>query len=128
MAYVNPLAYDNGLTWLAAQVEQLMLCQTEPTTYAEATATYMVARKTSGLTITGPLDGISVGGRKVRVAAFSQAAGMINSGTGRYWAWVNASNSRLLVVQECNPYIVCTPGSTLILDAPLEIEIPGVSG
>lgn len=126
MAYVNPLVLDNGLTWLAGQVQAVHITGDPSTVYATIMATAL-ARKTSGLVVTGPVDGASVNGRLIRIAAFSQPAGMIAAGTGRYLHAVNTTNSRLLWSQEIDPYIITTVGGTLTLESPVEFEMPGVS-
>lgn len=127
MAYVNPLVYDNGLTWLAGQVTALHLTPVECSTYAEVLAK-AVAQRTSGLIVSGPAAGISTGGRKVGQAGFTLPGGMIGSGRAGVWYWVNTASSRILVGADLDPPIVCTPGGTLVLESPLGIEIPGVSG
>jgi hypothetical protein len=59
---------DAALNAIKNGVTQLCVCSTQPTTYAEATATYKLAIKT-GLTsgsFTGPVDG-DVSGRKLTI-------------------------------------------------------------
>jgi hypothetical protein len=65
---------------------RLCLCSAQPTTFAEATSTYMLVQKT-GLTagsFTGPVDG-DVSGRKVTKTAEASITAT-NTGTGIYAA------------------------------------------
>jgi hypothetical protein len=89
---------------------QLCLCSAQPTTYAQATATYMLVLKT-GLTagsFTGPVDG-DVSGRKV-TKNLENAISVTNSGTAIYAALCSASV--LLYVTTVTSQVI-TAGNTV---------------
>ena len=88
---------------------QLCLCSAQPTTYAEATATYMLVLKT-GLTsgsFTGPVNG-DVSGRKVSKTAETGIT-VTNTGTAIYAAL--CTGSILLYVTTVTSQVV-TAGNT----------------
>lgn len=88
---------------------QLCLCNAQPTTYAQATSTYMLVLKT-GLTagsFTGPADG-DTSGRKVTKSAESGIS-VTNTGTVIYAALCSASV--LLYVTTVTSQVV-TAGNT----------------
>jgi hypothetical protein len=93
---------------------QLCLCSAQPTTYTEATVTYMLVNKT-GLTtgsFTGPVNGDS-SGRKVTKTA-ENAVSVTNTGTGIYAALCSASV--LLYVTTMTSQVV-TAGNTANIGA-----------
>jgi hypothetical protein len=88
---------------------QLALCSAQPTTYAEATATFMLVLKT-GLTsgsFTGPVNG-DVSGRKVTKTAESGVS-VTNNGTVTYAAL--CSGSVLLYVTTVTSQVVTAGNS-----------------
>jgi hypothetical protein len=90
---------DGSLNIVKNGATQLCLCSAQPTTYAEATATYMLVLKT-GLTsgsFTGPVNG-DVSGRKLTVNAITGTS-VTNSGTAIYVAL--CSGTTLLLVDTC---------------------------
>src|SRR5674476_396871 len=90
---------DGSLNIVKNGATQLCLCSAQPTTYAEATVTYMLVLKT-GLTagsFTGPVNG-DVSGRKLTVNAISGTS-VTNSGTAIYVAL--CSGTVLLLVDTC---------------------------
>jgi hypothetical protein len=89
---------------------QLCLCSAQPTTYTEATVTYMLVLKT-GLTAgsyTGPADG-TVNGRKI-TKNLENAISVTNSGTVLFAALCSASV--LLAVTTVTSQVV-TAGNTV---------------
>jgi hypothetical protein len=89
---------------------QLCLCSAQPTTYTEATATYMLVLKT-GLTtgsFTGPVDG-TVNGRKL-TKNLENGVSVTNSGTVLFAALCSASV--LLAVTTVTSQVV-TAGNTV---------------
>jgi DNA-binding beta-propeller fold protein YncE len=101
---------DGSLNIVKNGATQLCLCSAQPTTYAEATATYMLVLKT-GLTagsFTGPVNG-DVSGRKLTVNAIS-GTNVTNSGTAIYVAL--CSGTVLLLVDTCTSQVL-TAGNTV---------------
>jgi hypothetical protein len=103
---------DGALNILKNGATQLCICSTQPTTYAQATTTYMLALKT-GLTsgsFTGPVAGDGGGSsRKISVNA-TTATTVTNSGTAIYVALCSASV--LLAVTSCTSQVL-TAGNTV---------------
>jgi hypothetical protein len=101
---------DGSLNIVKNGATQMCLCSAQPTTYAEATATYMLALKT-GLTsgsFTGPVNGDS-NGRKLTINA-TTGTSVTNSGTALYVALCSASV--LLFVDTCTSQVL-TAGNTV---------------
>jgi hypothetical protein len=100
---------DGSLNIVKNGATQLCLCSAQPTTYAQATATYMLVLKT-GLTsgsFTGPADG-DTNGRKLTVNA-TTGTSVTNGGTAVYVALCSASV--LLFVDTCTSQVL-TAGNT----------------
>ena len=82
---------DPNLNALKNGATQMCLCSAQPTTYAEAVTTFMLALKT-GLTagsFTGPVNG-DVSGRKITKTA-ETGISVTNSGAAIYVAFCSAS-------------------------------------
>lgn len=105
--------FDNGLNAIKTNANKMVACSTQPTTYAEANATYAladVAMTSDDYTISNG----DVSGRKLRVAAKS-SVNIDSSGTYQHLALVDTVNSKLLAV---------TTGTSQVLTAGNTIDIP----
>jgi hypothetical protein len=103
---------DGSLNVVKNGTTQMAICREQPTTYIEATVTFMLALKT-GLTagsFTGPVDGAS--GRKLTKTAESDIL-VTNSGEASHIAL--CSGAVLLLVDTCTPQAL-TAGN--IVNAP----------
>ena len=98
MSYLNPRIFDNGLTILDTEADQLHLCSQQPADYDEATTTFSLGSK-AGISVGSPTDR-SGGGRKVVVAAIdSSSPGTVSTtGAATHYAIVDSVNERLLAV------------------------------
>jgi len=113
--------FDTGLSQLTTVVENLYICDTQPTTFAEASSTYKLGTKASP-TITGPTDGGAGGGRQVTVSAISD--GVVDSaGTAAWFALTDDSLSKLLVSGNLASSLAIATGSPFTLTA-FNIQIP----
>lgn len=113
--------FDNGIGILTTDVENLYICDTQPTTFTEASSTYKLGTKASP-SITGPTDGGAGGGRKVDVGAISD--GVVNSaGTAAWFALTDDSASKLLISANLASSLAIATGSPFTLTA-FEIQIP----
>jgi len=111
-AYVNDSAMDSALTWVVLQGTRLNICDTVPTSYAEATSTYMLAQSASALTSTNfTIAPGAVDGRKVTIPATS-ALSVATSGTSHYVALTGSSDSTLLLYAPCTSQALVT-GNTV---------------
>src|SRR5262245_49927075 len=92
---------DNGLAQLQSEADKLYICNAEPTTFTEATATFALGNKNwgAGNVLSGPSAGTGL--RKVTVAAITNGTETA-SGTATWWAIVDSSNSRLLATDALN--------------------------
>jgi hypothetical protein len=100
---------DGSLNIVKNGATQMCLCSTQPTTYTEATATYMLVLKT-GLTsgsFTGPVNG-DASGRKLTKTAESGVS-VTNTGNAQFIAL--CSGSVLLLVDTITAQVV-TSGNT----------------
>lgn len=101
---------DGSLNMVKNGATQMCICSAQPTTYAEATATYMLALKT-GLTsgsFTGPVNG-DTSGRKLTKNA-ETGISVTNTGTATHVAL--CSGSVLLLVDTMTSQVL-TAGNTV---------------
>lgn len=126
MAYLNERVLDNGLSVLDTEANRLDICHTEPTTYAQATATYTVGNKTA-LSVGAPAAR-SPSGRKVTISAITDgditSTSTSSSNDAQYWAIVDTANSRLLAAGSLAAAQMVTSGNKFTLEA-FDIGIPG---
>ena len=112
MAYLNDDVLDDGLQTLTDDTENLYICSTEPTTFAEASSTYKLGTKASP-TVSAPTNG-DASGRKVTVSAISDGT-VSATGTAGYFALTDDSESKLLAVQALSSTQGVTNGNTFTL-------------
>lgn len=126
MPFLNDRVLDNGLTVLDTEANRLDVCHTEPTTYAQATATYSVGNKTT-LAIGAPAARVP-SGRKVTIAAFTDgvitATSTSAADDAQFWAITDTVNSRLLAAGPLAEAQLVTTGNTFSLQA-FDIGNPG---
>lgn len=120
MPFINDRVLDNGLTVLNTEANRLDICNTEPTTYAQATGSASLGNKTS-LSVGAPGDR-TPNGRKVTVAAITDGT-VTATGTASHWAVVDTVNSRLLATGALSATQAVTNGNTFTLGA-FDIGIP----
>lgn len=111
---VDDSVLDGALNILKNGVTQEAVCSAQPTTYAEATATYKLALKTglSASSFTGPVNG-DTNGRKITVNA-NAGVTVDTGGTAIYIALCSASV--LLYVTTCTSQAL-TSGNTVTIPA-----------
>lgn len=122
MAFLNDRVLDNGLTVLDTEADKLTVCSAEPTTFAEANATYLLGAKTA--VSVGAPEARTPSGRKVVVAEITDGS-VSATGTATHWALVDTVNSRLLAAGSLSAPQAVTSGNTFTLAA-FDIGIPGV--
>lgn len=120
MATLGDRVFDNGLTVLDTEANELVVCSQEPTTYTEAHTTYALGNKASP-TVSSPADRTG-GGRKVTVSAISDGT-VTATGTATHFALTDTSNSRLLATGALSASQSVTSGNTFTLTS-LDIGIP----
>lgn len=120
MATLNDRVFDNGLTVLDTEADEVHITSQEVTTYTEATSTYTLGNSAS-LSIGTPEDRTG-GGRKVVVAAISDGS-VTGSGTATHYALVDTVNSRLLATGSLTASQAVTSGNTFTLSS-FDIGIP----
>jgi len=106
---------DGMLGYIRGLITGVSVCSTQPTTYAEATATYKLADQ-NGLTSTDlALGDGDTSGRKVTL---SEQAGVTvdTTGTAAHVAWWGSSGSTLLLVTTCTTQALTT-GNTVTIPA-----------
>jgi len=112
MASIGDRVLDNGLTVCNTEGNRLDICDTEPTTYAEATSTYTLGNKTT-YSSASPTDR-GAGGREVIYPAITDGS-VTGTDTATHFATVDTVNSRLLVVQALDSSQAVTSGNTFTL-------------
>ena len=123
MAYLNDRVFDNGLTILDTEANEIHVTSQEAADYTEATSTYTLG-SSSSLSIGAPADRTG-GGRKVTVAAISDGS-ITGTGTVTHYAIVDTVNSRLLATAALTASQSVTNGNTFTL-ATFDIGIPDPS-
>lgn len=119
-AHIHDNALDAALNYIKTNVENLYICSAQPTTFAEASATYKLGTKAAPAT--GALANGDVSGRKLPVSAISD--GVVNTnGNAKWVALTDDSASLLLAAQELNAYKDIVTGSPFTLTA-FDIELP----
>jgi len=120
MATLNNRVFDQGLSVLDLEADQIHVTSQEATSYAEAITTYTLGNSSS-LSIGAPQDRTG-GGREVVVAAISDGA-ITGTGTATHYAIVDTANSRLLATSTLTASQAVTDGNTFTLSA-VAIGIP----
>ena len=123
MAYLNDRVFDNGLTILDTEANEIHVTSQEAADYTEATSTYTLG-SSSSVSIGAPADRTG-GGRKVTVAAISDGS-ITGTGTVTHYAIVDTVNSRLLATAALTASQSVTNGNTFTL-ATFDIGIPDPS-
>jgi hypothetical protein len=112
-----PLLADYCLDAALAKVAEathIYICNAEPTTYTQASATFALGVKAAP-TFAAAADG-TPDGRKIVLNAIT--AGTTNTtGTGSHWALVDQANSRLLATKALAASQVLTAGNPWSLAA-----------
>lgn len=103
---------DAALEYLEENGDEINVCSAQPTTYAEAHTTYMLAQHTLTTADSVVANGDS-SGRKI---TWSQQADITitNSGTATHVAVVDTGNSKLLLVTTCTSQAL-TSGNTVTI-------------
>jgi hypothetical protein len=104
-----------------ATATRMVLCNAQPTTYAEANATFALADVTLGGGDFTKANG-DTSGRKVTVAAKSGVL-IDTSGTGNHIALVRVSDTTLIYVTTCSSQAVTANGSNTVNFPAWEIEL-----
>lgn len=107
---------DAMLDFLADNGNEINLCSAEPSTYAEAHATLMLAQHTlvvgDGNGDYAIADG-DTSGRKITVAQQNDVP-ITNTGTANHAAIVKTSTQELLMVTTCTPQVLTALGTVTI--------------
>ena len=120
MATLNDRVFDNGLTVLDTEADEIHITSQEATDYTDATSTSTLGNSTS-LSIGAPQDR-SGGGREVVVAAITDGS-VTGTGTATHYAIVDTVNSRLLATGSLTASQSVTSGNTFTLSS-VAIGIP----
>lgn len=120
MPFINDRVFDLGLNVLDTEANRLDICNAEPTTYTQATATNSLGNKTS-LSIPAPADG-TPNGRKVAVPSITDGT-VTATGTASHWAITDTVNSRLLATGALAASQSVTSGNVFTLGT-FDIRIP----
>jgi hypothetical protein len=117
VAYIHDRVFDNGLTVLDTEANELWICSgTTPfTTYAAANTAKLGTKALAAGGIGAPAAG-TPDGRAVTIAAFSDGT-VATSGTAGTYAIVDTANSRVLVSQTLAATQGVTAGNTFSLPA-----------
>ncbi len=110
MALIADSLLDLILDDFDTLADRIIICSAEPTTYAEANATYDIGAAT--ISIPAPVDnGGAGGGRKVVVPATSGNA-VDSNGTATHYAIVDDGASTLMAVNALSASVALTTSDT----------------
>ena len=119
MSYMHDDFQDAALAILDL-VENMYICGTEPTSFAEASSTYKLGTKATPSI--GAAQAGDVSGRKRTVGAISD--GVVNgAGEANYYAFTDDSESKLLLVRPLSSPLNLATGSPWTMNA-FDIEWP----
>jgi hypothetical protein len=122
-SYQNDLMLDAALIWVRDRVTKENVDNALPSTYAEATSTYMLAQANLGSSGATLADGDS-NGRKLTMAARNSVS-VSTTGTASHVALTGSTGSTLLLVTACTTQALTT-GNTVNIPA-WKIEMADVS-
>lgn len=112
---------DNMLAYIREQITGLSVCSTQPTDYAEATSTYMLA-DVNGLTSTDlALGDGDTSGRKITMPENADLT-IDTTGTAAHVAWWGSSGSTLLLVTTCTTQALTTGNTVTVPTHDFEIR------
>lgn len=123
MPFIADRVLDNGLTVLDTEANAIHICNTEPTTFAQATTTASLGNASAGNFpgIGAPAAG-TPNGRQVTVSAVTNGS-VTATGTASHYAIVDTVNSRLLATSSLSATQSVTSGNTFTL-ASFTVRIP----
>ena len=113
-SWQNDLMIDEALIWVRDRVTKENVCNAMPTTYAEATSTYMLAQANLGSSGCTIADG-DTNGRKITFAARNSVS-VTTTGTASQVALTGSTGSTLLLVTACTTQALTT-GNTVNIPA-----------
>ena len=123
MAYADDYLYNALLTILDTEATRLDICDTEPTTFTEATETYTLGFK-AGITVSPPIAHDPTG-MEVTVSAITDGE-VTADGTAGFYAISDTVNSRLLVARALSSTqavadgnVFSTPAFKIYIPAPI---------
>jgi hypothetical protein len=109
--YQDDLMLDASFDWVRARVTKLTVCTTiQPTTYAQANSSYMLATVACTSTDMTLADG-DTNGRKVTVSSFTGIS-VATTGTAGHVCLIGSSGSTLLLITTCTTQALTT-GNTV---------------
>lgn len=112
---------DKMADYIIANCTRLVVCSTQPTTYAEANATFALADVTVDSADFTKANG-DVSGRKFTVAP--QTGVLIDaSGTAGHIALLNVAGSELLYVTTCTAQALTANGTNTVNVATFDVEV-----
>jgi len=120
MAILNDRVFDNGLTVLDSEVNQIHITSQQAVSFVDATVTSSLG-STATVTIGAPQDRTG-GGRQVVVSAVTDGA-VSGTGTATHYALVDTVNSRLLAAGSLGIAQSVTSGNTFTLTS-VTVGIP----
>jgi hypothetical protein len=120
MAFLNDRVYDNGLTVLDTEANQMHITSQEAVSFVDATVTSTLGF--SATVVVSAPQARTGGGREVELSSITDGA-VTASGSATHYAIVDTVNSRLLVSGTLGVPQVVTSGNTFTF-APVTIGIP----
>jgi len=119
MATLDNRVFDNGLTVLDTEADEIHITSAEATSFANVSA--VTLGNSTTLSIGAPADRAG-GGREVTVAATTDGS-VTGTGTATHYAIVDSGNSRLLATGSLSASQSVTNGNTFTLSS-VTIGIP----
>lgn len=122
--YMNPLIFDNGLTAIPSGC-RLLLCTSEPATYAQATAAAVASRDSVSIAAPETVADANGGGRRRTIAAFDDGTASVGTTTqATHYAVVHPGSSTIWTAQNLSAAVNVVPGQAVRMTAPAYIHLP----
>lgn len=122
-AQLEVIAIDGGLTGLHNLVTTITVCSSEPTTFAQANATYLLGFNSFGASNAFGSPATSSTSLRAVTSGAITAGTITTSGTANWWAAIDQTNSSLYAHGSLSASQVVTAGNTFSLAA-FNISIP----
>jgi len=122
-AQLETVALNYGLNQMHTNCTHITICSSEPTTYAQATTTYLLGYNSFGAGNVFPAASTTSTSLWTLTAAAVTAGTITTTGTAQWWAAVDETNSSLYAHGSLSTSQVVTAGNTFSLAA-FNISIP----
>lgn len=124
MVFISDTVLDAACNVLVNNADRVDICSQEPANLTEATSTYTVGNKTSGISFGSPANG-DTSGRKTTLGAITGGTVTDDAATAAYWAASDAGTELLVTQSISSPQTVYTANPWSL--GAIDVEFPDPS-